>query len=134
MSDFSRGAVVVRQGGAVTIRQGDPQIGGAIQRALEPPRDKKPTGKPLTPEQVEVVRAELDRQHIQRSLLRVAVGNSRTPEEYTDLVIKARGDYGEFSRPPGPLRRVGRRLISIYGLLVYLVHAAHRAQDHLLKP
>lgn len=67
-------------------------------------------------EQIEVVEAEIDRQHIQRSLVRVAVGNTRTAEDYRLLAAKARGDYG-YTRPRGRLYG------AVWGLIGALVLA-----------
>lgn len=50
--------------------------------------------KMLPANQIEVVQAEIDRQHIVRSLVRVAVGNSKSNADYDCMIIKAQGDYG----------------------------------------
>lgn len=83
-------------------------------------------------EQIEVVEAEIDRQKIMSSLLRVAVNNNKTAEDYRNMTTKARGDYGRYYGQPGPVRRFGRRLLGVYGLLVYAVSLAHRAQERVL--
>ena len=79
--------------GVVIKMFGDREIGAAIADGI---------AKALPSEQIEVVEAEIDRQRIQRALVRVAVGNSRTAQDYAMLAIKARGDYGE-ARPHGRL-------------------------------
>ena len=89
-------------------------------------------GKALTVEQVEIVEAEIDRQRIQRALLRVAVGNTNTAEDYRDMMTKARGDYGTDARKAGPLRAIGERLMQVYALMVLAASAAYRAQDAVL--
>ena len=86
----------------------------------------------MEPEEIEVVEAEIDRQRISRDLLRVAVNNDKTAEDYRQMVTKARGDYGRYYRHPGPVRRFGQRLMGLYGLLVYAVSCAHRAQERVL--
>lgn len=75
--------------------------------------------------------AEIDRQHIAR-LVRVAVGNDYTAEDYQCMITKARHDYGKYYREPGPLRRIGDALLGVYALLVCGVRRAYRAQDRLL--
>ena len=42
---------------------------------------------------VEIVQAEIDRQHIQRSLLRVAVGNTKSNSDYDCMTTYARYRY-----------------------------------------
>ena len=142
-----------RRGYVVLIRHGDPEISGGIaegimrareqgndgdlirQRSALPP---SPTGEgrgdeaPPPREQVEVVEAEIDRQRIQRALLRVAVGNTNTAEDYANMTTKARGDYGIDARPRGPLRRLGAALLGAYALIVLGIAAAYRAQDIVL--
>ena len=137
------------------IRRGDPEISGGIaeallgategregdlirQRSALPPSPKgEGSGEPdepkaLTGEQVEIVEAEIDRQRIQRALLRVAVGNTNTDEDYRDMMTKARGDYGTDARKAGPLRAIGERLMQVYALMVLALSAAYRAQDAVL--
>lgn len=75
----------------------------------------------LTSEEIEVVEAEIDRQKILADLVRVATGNTKTPEDYQIMVTKARGDYQRLTRPAGPLRRFARRALGLYGLVVYSV-------------
>lgn len=142
MSEIRRGAVVL-------IQRGDPQIAGAIAEGMLAARATAAAGtssapfggtfprgegsgtKQLPPEQIEVVKAEIDRQHIAR-LVRVAVGNDYTAEDYQCMIIKARHDYGKYYRQPGPLRRIGDALLGVYALLVCGVRRAYRAQDRLL--
>ena len=135
MNEQRRGMVILLQGG-------DPEISGAlaegVMRGRGCPIDLAPLGhfppavgkhgeaRPLESDQIEVVQAEIDRQHIVASLVRVAVGNDKTAEDYGHLVTKARGDYGRYSRPPGPARRVLRRLLGVYGLAVYVVSGLAR--------
>ena len=42
---------------------------------------------------VEIVQAEIDRQHIQRALLRVAVNNTKSTDDYDCLITKARYEH-----------------------------------------
>lgn len=106
----------------VIVKAGDPRIADAVERGIRAGKTPR-----LTREQAEVVSAEIDRQHIAR-LVRVAVGNDRTPEDYARLVTKARGDYGTPARPG----RIGRWLLQGYALVVVALAAACRAQDKVL--
>lgn len=72
----------------------------------------------LSRNEVEVVQAEIDRQHIQRSLLRIAVNNTKTPEDYEMLTIKARGDHGWYTRHHGLMYTVVWGLIGLTCLMV----------------
>lgn len=47
----------------------------------------------LPPDAVEIVQAEIDRQHIQRSLLRVAVNNTKSTDDYNCLITKAQYEH-----------------------------------------
>lgn len=75
--------------------------------------------------------AEIDRQHIAR-LVRVAVGNDNTPEDYQCMIVKARHDYGKYYRRPGPLRRFADALLGVYALIVCGVSAAYQSQERVL--
>ena len=119
-----------RRGYVVLIRGGDPEISGAIADGIMRGKALGATEPPPL-EHVEVVEAEIDRQHIQRALLRVAVGNTNTAEDYRNMMTKARGDYA-VDRRRGPLRKVGEQLLKVYALAVLGVSAAYRAQDLVL--
>ena len=114
-----------RRGTVVLMQSGDREITGAIAEGMLAARE-------LTAEQIGVVEAEIDRQHVEASLLRVAVNNFKTPEDYRLMTIKLRGDCARYFRPPGTLRRLGRRILGLYGLLVYALAMAYRSQDRLL--
>ena len=86
----------------------------------------------MTGEQIEVVEAEIDRQKIMADLLRVATGNTNTAEDYRLMVTKVRGDCARYARPIGPVRKVARLLLGVYGLIVYALIRAYRAQDRVL--
>lgn len=144
MNETRRGAVILI---------GDSQIAGAIAEGMLAGRAERrghlirplagapsPQGEgfwrggpeALPAEQIEVVEAEIDRQRIQMALLRVAVGNHKSAEDYAALVTKARGDYGMTRRPPGTARKVGKKLLGLYGLLCYTVARAYRSQERVL--
>lgn len=42
---------------------------------------------------IQAVEAEIDRQHIQRSLLRVAVNNTKSTDDYDCMIAKARYEH-----------------------------------------
>ena len=124
-----------RRGTVMLIQRGDPEITGAIVEGIAAARGTTSSdlaalghlplkGKArgaLTGEQIEIVEAEIDRQKILADLVRVATGNTKTPEDYQIMVTKARGDYQRLTRPAGPIRRFARRALGLYGLVVYSV-------------
>ena len=133
----------MKRGTVMLIQRGDPEITGAIVEGIAaargttssdlaalghlPPKGmashtlKGKARGALTGEQIEIVQAEIDRQKILADLVRVATGNTKTPEDYQIMVTKARGDYQRLTRPAGPLRRFARRALGLYGLVVYSV-------------
>ena len=113
-----------RRGTVVLMQSGDREISGAIAAGVL-------AARAMTAEQIDTVEAEIIRQHVEASLLRVAVNNTKTPEDYRLMTIKLQGDCARYSRPPGALRRVGRRLLGLYGLLVYALGAAYRSQGRV---
>ena len=143
MSEIKRGAVIM-------IQRGDPEISGAIAEGMLAARADTSSGaarhlplqgkafgealeaRRLPREQVEVVEAEIDRQHIVASLVRVAVGNDKTPEDYSLMMTKVRGDCARYTRAPGPVGRALRRVLGWYGLLCWAVAGAYRSQERLL--
>ena len=114
-----------RRAAVILIQRGDPEISGAIAEGMLAARQ-------LPREQVEIVEAEIGRQHIVASLVRVAVGNDKTPEDYSLMMTKVRGDCARYSRAPGPIGRALRRLLGWYGLLCWAVAGAYHSQERLL--
>ena len=148
MSESKRGVVML-------LQAGDPEITGAIAegimagRSVAAPGTSSVTALPchlpqrgrLNAEQIETVEAEIDRQaieeamnrpQVQRSLLRVAVGNSKTKEDYAMLSFEAEMDYGENLYEPGWWDKIADKALGIYGLFVYALHNVNRAQDKVL--
>ncbi|MBO7670945.1 MAG: hypothetical protein J6S60_10190 [Oscillospiraceae bacterium] len=116
-----------RRGAVILIQRGDPEIAAALAGGLLAAR-----ARPLDREQAKVVEAEIDRQRIQAAL-RVAVGNAKGTEDYRCMMTKARYDYAS---PAGmsPLRRLGRGLLAVYGLVCYVVARAYHSQGRILGP
>lgn len=132
MSESKRGVVML-------LQAGDPEITGAIAEGIMAARVAG--AEALTREQIETVEAEIDRQaieeamnrpQVQRSLLRVAVGNSKTKEDYAMLSFEAEMDYGESLYEPGWWDKIADKALGIYGLFVYALHSVNRAQDKVL--
>ena len=130
-----------RRGTVILVRRGDAEITGAIVEGMMAARGNdlsrpcgapSPEGEGLTGEQSEVVEAEIDRPKIMADLLRVATGNTNTAEDYRLMVTKVRGDCARYARPIGPVRKVARLLLGVYGLIVYALIRAYRAQDRVL--
>lgn len=118
----------------ILIQRGDPEISGAIAEGMLAARADTSSGaaRQLPREQMEIVEAEIDRQHIVASLVRVAVGNDRTPEDYSLMVTKVRGDCARYNRAPGPVGRALRWVLGWYGLLCWAVAGAYHSQERLL--
>ena len=115
----------------ILLQSGDPEISGALAGGILAARARRAGALPS--EQIEVVEAEIDRQRIQTALLRVAVGNHKSAEDYAALVTKARGDYGQTRRPPGTARKVGKKLLGLYGLLCYTLAQIYKSQEKVLQ-
>lgn len=132
-----------RRATVMLIQRGDAEISGAIAEGMlaaragegtPPTRQAGPpplSGEALTHDQIEVVQAEIDRQHIVRALVRVAVNNTKTAEDYANMTTKARGMYAEPARR-GPLRRLGDKLLTGYAMLCWAIGEAYDAQRHVL--
>ena len=120
MSENKRGAVLV-------IQAGDEQIVEALTDGIMAGRAAR-----LEAAQIETVQAEIDRQEVQRALLRVAVGNTKSAKDYAMMRFEAEMAYGESVDNPSPLRRLFDKALGIYGLFVYALHSANRAQEKVL--
>lgn len=124
-----------RRATVVLLQRGDPQIAGAIADGMLAARA---AGNELPEEHagaLEIVSGEMDpeRRRVLTHLVRVAVGNTLTPEDYARMTRSARRKYGA-GKPPGALRRLGRQLSALYALLVYGLIWAYRQQDRVLCP
>ena len=117
-----------RRATVLLIQRGDPAaIGEAQAGGMLAARTR-----PLEREQAKVVEAEIDRQRIQRGLLRVAVGNDKSAEDYETMLTKARGDYQTVEAPATPVRRLFRGLLGVYGLICYIIAGAYHSQARVL--
>lgn len=137
-----------RRGTVILVRRGDAEITGAIVAGMLAARGDDlscPCGAPspegeglgengrgMSAEEIEVVEAEIDRQKIEADLLRIATGNTNTAEDYRLMMTKVRGDCARYTRPIGPARKLARLLLGVYGLIVYALTCAYRAQDRVL--
>ena len=84
-------------------------------------------------ESVEIVSAEARDDRMLALRVRIAVGNSKTAEDYRHMIIKARGDYAVRQRS-GPLHTVAGKLLLAWALLWQGIRRAYRAQDRVLRP
>ena len=90
--------------GVVIKLYGDQKIAGAIADGMT---------KVLEADSIQVVKREIHNQRVQRSLLRVAVNNTKTAQDYACMASKARCDY-EYTRHHG---RLYDTFLGLWGLL-----------------
>lgn len=102
-----------------------------VRAALPEGQDSRGRGSAASCE-VRGAWAEIDRQKIVASLVRVAVANDKDADDYSAMITKARYDYRRYYKPPGTLRRFARKLLGAYGLLCYAAAAAYKGQDRVL--
>lgn len=95
------------------LTAGDPEISGALADGIMAVR--LPEAKPLEPEQIRVVKSEIDLQKA-ADLLRVAMHPK--PVDYAGKMFDAEMEYGESLYLPGPMRKVGEFLLLRYALVV----------------
>ena len=115
---------------AVVIKtMGDQKIGGAIEAGIRAGM----AARPLAPEERRIVEAEMNEQRV-RQLVRVAVGNTNTPEDYDMMTAAARADYGTRRAEPGPFGKAARWMLGVYGLLCWGIAEAYRKQEIVLGP
>ena len=118
---------------AIVIKTyGDPEIAEALRDGIRAGTEDARRAE-LTHDQIEVVEAEIDRQHILEELVRVAVGNTKTAEDYALMVTKSRADHAIDDGRPAWLRRMADRALGLYGLAVMALASAYRAQDIVLE-
>ena len=116
-----------RRATVILIQRGDPEISGAIAEGM---LAGKAEGQHA--DQVEIVSAEADRERVV-ALVRVAVGNTITPEEYRDMITRVRYHAEQLRRPPSPARRVAGKLLLAWAMLCQGVRRAYHAQEKVLR-
>lgn len=102
-----------RRGYALLLTAGDEQISKALASGIMAVR--LPMAKPLEPHEAKAVSAEIDRQRIAEALRQEM---HPEPVDYAMMLADAELDYGESLCVPGPLERVGTRLLLAYALVV----------------
>lgn len=130
MSENKRGTVLV-------IQTGDAQIVEALTDGIMAGRAAR-----LSAEKIRAVEAEIDRQAIrrdmegdavQRALLRVAVNNTKTAEDYAAMTSRAEIEWGEPVDYPTPLERFADAVLALYAMVICGLSAVYHAQDKLLE-
>ena len=82
---------------------------------------------------MEIVSAEARDDRMLALRVRIAVGNSKTAEDYRYMIIKARGDYA-VRRRSGPLHTVAGKLLLAWALMWQGIRRVYRAQEKVLRP
>lgn len=149
---------VTRHGAVMVIQSGDTAISGALASgalaAIEARRGERPLstaprgaatfpiGGRLGEAERQAVEAEIDRQAIrrdmegdavQRALLRVAVNNTKTAEDYAAMTSRAEIEWGEPVDYPTPLERFADAVLALYAMVICGLSAAYHAQDKMLE-
>lgn len=146
MPDTKRATVML-------IQRGDPEIGGALMAGVLEGRaaaaaktSSDPASGATFPkgegfwkadaqpvESLEIYTVEQDKWRRVARQVRVAVGNTRTAEDYRHLIVKARGDYAVHTRP-GPLHTFAGKLLLAWALIWQGIWRAYDAQEKVLRP
>jgi len=138
------------------IQQGDPEIAGALVAGVMagraeaerrgatssgtagavPPSPKgegfwEADGQPA--ESVEIVTVTADKWKRVARQVRVAIGNTKTPEDYRLMIVRARCEYA-VHRHTGPAYTVARKLLLAWVMLCQAMRRAYRAQERVLRP
>ena len=108
-----------RRGVVMLLQAGDPEISGAIAEGMLAGRaaQRRPVGEAgggMTEEQ----RRELAR------LVKVAIGNTKTPEDYLILCMAAEQEYRTPRR--SELSRAAERLLTAWAMMCYRVREYFR--------
>ena len=113
MAEIKRGTAML------LLTAGDERISTALANGIMAVR--LPEAKPLTHEEAEVVKAEIDRQKIvdwQDVAHRMRVAMHPEPVDYAGLCFDADVQYGESLYERGRLGRLGERLLIGYAMIV----------------
>lgn len=105
--------------GVVIKMYGDKDITTAIADGMV-----LPAAEPLDRDKRETVEAEIDRQRIVQSLVRVAVGNQTTPDEYRAMMVRERYRRQRYERPAGIARRVADGLLVAWAMVWMAIYGA----------
>ena len=97
--------------GVVIKLYGDQQIAGAIADGM---------AQALDAQNMAVVKREIHDQRVQRSLLRVAVNNTKTDEDYECMTAKARGDHVCVQHG-----KLYSAVLGVWGLIWYCIFATY---------
>ena len=133
---------VTRHGAVMVIQSGDTAISGALASGALAAIEARERAARLSDEQRRTVEAEIDRQAIrrdmegdavQRALLRVAVNNTKTAEDYAAMTSRAEIEWGEPVDYPTPLERFAEAVLALYAMVICGLSAAYHAQDKLLE-
>ena len=133
---------VTRHGAVMVIQSGDTAISGALASGALAAIEARERAARLSDEQRRTVEAEIDRQAIrrdmevdavQRALLRVAVNNTKTAEDYAAMTSRAEIEWGEPVDYPTPLERFADAVLALYAMVICGLSAAYHAQDKLLE-
>lgn len=137
-----------RRATVMLIQRGDPEIGGALMagvmegRAAAAARTSsdpasgatfpKGEGFEETVEAVEVVTVTADKWKRVAKQVRVAIGNTKTAEDYRLMIVRARCEYA-VHRHTGPAYTVARKLLLAWVMVCQAMRRAYRAQDRVLR-
>ena len=133
---------VTRHGAVMVIQAGDAAISGALASGALAAIEARGRAARLNDEQRQAVEAEIDRQAIrrdmqgdavQRALLRVAVNNTKTAEDYAAMASRAEIEWGEPVDYPTPLERFADAALALVAMVICGLSAAYHAQDKLLE-
>jgi len=105
--------------GYVMMLRGDPEISKALASGMESAQrvNEAPAKRQLQPAHSEIVK-----QRSMRDMLRMDVGRGGvTQDDINAQIIDARLRYAQSANPPGMVRRMARRVLGVYGLMVLAV-------------
>ena len=67
----------------------------------------------MTYEQMQMVAAEIDRQHIARNL-KIAIGNTNTPDDYAAMITRERYAMQVYEDDGGIVHRIGTMVLVVW--------------------
>lgn len=125
MSEIKRGAVLL-------IQAGDPEISGAIAEGMLAGRREATTAARTSsgpaghlPQRGRLLEAEEAREVAR--LVKVAIGNTKTPEDYLILCMAAEQEYRTPRR--SELSRAAERLLTAWAMMCYRVREYFRWEE-----